>query len=141
MIIAVGLLLKVCICKLALSPQFEKTTSVGEYWRRYEIITKNYFFVCHKNRREHNQNFELRYFMINLNFGLSKYQSSYRKVYLLLTNILSSLLWKAKKDMHRLNCTSSFLLCLKRNDAQTFKSSNSKKRFLQCACHWYNLLR
>ena len=35
----------------------------------------------------------------------------------------------------------AFLLCLKRNDPQTFKSGSCKKSFLQCVYYWYNLLR
>ena len=34
-----------------------------------------------------------------------------------------------------------FLLCPKRNDPQTFKSSSCKTPFLQCICYWYDLLR
>ena len=31
---------------------------------------------------------------------------------------------------------SIFLLSLKRNYSQTFKSSNCKKAFIQCVCYW-----
>ena len=34
----------------------------------------------------------------------------------------------------------TFLLCLKRNVPQIFKSSSCIKVFLKCVCHWYNLL-
>ena len=33
-----------------------------------------------------------------------------------------------------------FLLCLKRNEPQTSKSSSSKNPFVQCECYWYSLL-
>ena len=39
--------------------------------RCYKSITTNYFCVCHKNRRKHNQHFELLFFMINLHFKTS----------------------------------------------------------------------
>ena len=31
---------------------------------------------------------------------------------------------------------STFLLSLKRNYSQTFKSSKCKKAFIQCVCYW-----
>ena len=34
-----------------------------------------------------------------------------------------------------------FLLCLKRNVPQTFKSGSCKNPFLQCVCYCYNLLQ
>ena len=34
-----------------------------------------------------------------------------------------------------------FLLCLKRNAPQTFKSGSCKNSFLRCVRYWYNLLR
>ena len=48
---------------------------------------------------------------------------------------------KNQKNWNRPKYTANILLCIKRNDSQTFKSSNCKKRFIQCVCYWCNLLQ
>ena len=35
----------------------------------------------------------------------------------------------------------TFLICLKRNNPQTLRSSSFKNPYLQCLCYWYYLLR
>ena len=59
-------------------------------------ITANYFCVHCKNRRKHNQHFELLFFMINLHLGKFTHDkfklSTYRKTSLLLINTILSYL-------------------------------------------------
>ena len=47
----------------------------------------------------------------------------------------------AKKTQTDQGIPRALLLCLKRNDPQTFKSGICKNPFLRCACYWHNLLR
>ena len=50
----------------------------------------------------------------------------------------------AKKTNADQSTSQAFVLCLKRNDSQTFKSSSCEKLFLQCVCYKYikyNVLR
>ena len=46
----------------------------------------------------------------------------------------------AKKRLKQTKVYHVFLLCLKGNDPQTFKSSSRKNLFLHCVCYWYYLL-
>ena len=50
------------------------------------MITVNYFCVCHKNRRKHNQHVQLLFLKINLHFVTSNQISTYRKLNLSLIN-------------------------------------------------------
>ena len=56
------------------------------YYRSYEIIIANYFCVCQKNRRKHNQHFKPPFFKINLRFSTPDYIATYGKLNLLSTN-------------------------------------------------------
>ena len=55
----------------------------------------------------------------------------------LTSNIYLVVLKKAQTDKSKPH---DFLLCLKRNAPQTFKSSSCGNPFLQCICSWYELL-
>ena len=95
-------------------------------YRRYKIITRNYFCVCHNNRQKHNQ-----YFKTNLHLITSNQVNSHRKLNLPDTNSISLVF--APLEMQgkiKIVYHTFFLLCLKRNDPQTFKSSSSKNNFL-----------
>ena len=48
--------------------------------------------------------------------------------------------WNANRTHTNPSIPQTFLLCLKRNASQTFKSSSFKKVFPKCVYHWYNLL-
>ena len=54
--------------------------------------------------------------------------------------ILTSRNAKKKKRLKQTKVYHVFLLCLKGNDPQTFKSSSRKTLFLHCVCYWYYLL-
>ena len=58
----------------------------------------------------------------------------------LISSIFVVLTLEMQKDSSRPKYA-SFLISLKRNDSQTFKSGCCKNPFLQCARYWYNLLR
>ena len=47
----------------------------------------------------------------------------------------------AKKTRTHQSIPRVFLLCLKRNDPETFKNGSCKNPFFQCVCYCYNLLR
>ena len=84
------------------------------------------------------------FFTINLHFAISNQIPLFMKLNLLLTS--STYLAFLPLEMHKkLEQTKVyqefFLLCLKRNDPQTFKSGSCKNPFLQCVCYCYNLLR
>ena len=66
--------------------KMQVTLQVGVLERSYEMITVNYFCVCHKNRRKYNQYFKLLFFKLNLHFVISNQISPYRKLNLLLIN-------------------------------------------------------
>ena len=96
--------------------------------------------ICKKR----NQYFKLQFFTINLHFVISNQKSTYRKLNLPLTSsiyFVSLTSRNAKKTRTDQSIPRVFLLCLKRNDPQTFKSGSCKNPFLQCVCYWYNLLR
>ena len=57
------------------------------------MITVNYFCVCHKNRRKHNQHVQLLFLKINLHFVTSNQISTYRKLNLSLINGIYSILY------------------------------------------------
>ena len=95
-------------------------------YRSKEIVTENHFCVRHKNRRKHNQQFELLYFIINIHFGASNQLSACSKINLLFINTiylaLSSLEIKRTliqtEVFYRL-----LLLCLKTNNSQNLGST------------------
>ena len=112
--------------------------------RRYKIINKSYFCVHHKNRQKHNQHFKTAVFHnkfilchIKPNIYISKIKFASHKQYLFC--LLTSR--NTKKTRTDQSIPRVFLLCLKRNDPQTFTSASCKNPFLQCVCYWYNLLR
>ena len=84
---------------------------------------------------------KLLFFTINLHFATSNQMFTYRKashkqyLFRLLTTR------NAKKTWTDQSIPRAFLLCLKRNDPQTFKSGSCKNPFLQCVRYWYNLLQ
>ena len=72
-----------------------------------------------------------------LNFGASHYLHIEKQVYFSKTVFFwPYLLWKPNEESYRPSILFSSH-CLKRNDSQTFQSSNCKKRFIQCVCHCY----
>ena len=87
-------------------------------------------------------------FIINLHFVASNQIFTYRKLNLSLTSSIYFVFlplemqktlineqWTDKSILH------VFLLCIKRNDQQTFKCSSYKNLFFQHVCYCYNLLR
>ena len=83
-------------------------------------------------------------FTINLHFVKSNQISTYRKLNFPLTSSIYFVFLPLKMQK-RLEQTKGiplvFLLCLKRNGLETFKSGSCKNTFLQCVLYWYNLLR
>ena len=103
----------------------------------YEIINENFFCVRHKNRRKRNQHFKLLFFTINLHFVISNKTFAYRKLSLPLTSS-TSLDFLPLKMQKRLKQTQSLrhvsLLCLKRNNPQTFKCGSCSVAPFSPAC-------
>ena len=86
---------------------------------------------------------KLPFFVINLLSVTSNQISIYRKLNLSLTSSIYFIflpLEMQKKTRTDQSIPRVFLLCLKRNDPQTFKSDSCKNPFLQCLCYCYNLL-
>ena len=86
---------------------------------------------------------KLLYFTINLHFVTSNQIFTDRKLNLPFTSSIYVGFWplemlKWLKQIKNIPCF--FLLCLKRNNPQTFTSASWKNPFLQCVCYWYNLL-
>ena len=87
---------------------------------------------------------KLLFFIINLHSVTSNQISTYRKLNLPLT---SSIYFDfLPLEMQKKTRTDKIipqicLLCLKRNDPQTFKSGSCKNSFFQCVCDCCNLLR
>ena len=105
---------------------------------------RNYFCVCHKNRRKRNQHFKLISFKINLHFGISNKISAHGKLNLRPVNSIFFGLFPRnvrKTDTDYQSILQPFLFCLKRSVSQIFKSSSCKKIFPKCVYHWYSLLR
>ena len=90
----------------------------------YEIINESYFCVYHKTCREHSEYFKLLFVKINLKFVTPKQILTYRKPNLPLASSICLVFLPLKME-GRLKQTkvyhTFFLLCLKRNDPQTFK--------------------
>ena len=79
-----------------------------------------------------------------MHFVKSNLRFTYRKLNFLLTS--SNYFFFLPLEIQKQTWTDQsipliFLLCLKRNGQQTFKSSSCKSIFLQCVHYWYNLLR
>ena len=101
-------------------------------------------FLCPPQKQvQHNQHFKLLFFLTYLHFGTSNFLSACRKTSLILIIgfTWSNLLQKPLEESYRPSILQMFLLCLKRNDSQTFKSSNCNKLFLKCVYYGYNLLQ
>ena len=87
---------------------------------------------------------KLLFFITNVHSVTSNQISTFRKLNLCLTSSIYlvflplEMLKKARTDQ---NIPRVFLLFLKRNDPQTFKSGSCKNPFLQCVCYCYNLFR
>ena len=107
--------------------------------RSYEIITENYFCVCHKNRRKRNQHFKLLFFKINLHFGTSDYISTDGKLNLLPINSVF-LVFPSREMQRRLMQTKVYYKLSLFNLKRSLKKS-CKKVFPKCVYHWYNFLR
>ena len=74
---------------------------------------------------------------IRLKIYMWKTKFSFHKQYLF--GLLFSR--NAKKAYTDQSILQTFLLCLKRNVSQIFKSSSCEKVFLKCVYHWYDLLQ
>ena len=103
--------------------EVEHCTKMG--YRSNKIVTENYFCVRHKNRRKHNQHFELLYLIIHIHFGASNQLSACSKINLLFINtiylVLSSL--EIKRTLIQTEVFYKLLLlCLKINNSQNFRS-------------------
>ena len=108
------------------------------------MMNENYFCVHHKNRRKHNRHFRNVVFhnkftlcQIKPNIYIQKTKFASHKQYLFCVLTCRN----AKKTRTDQSIPLVFLLCLERNDPQTFKNGNCKDFFLQCVCYCYNLLR
>ena len=84
---------------------------------------------------------KLLFFTINLQFVKSNQISTSRKLNLPLTSSIYFVFLPVKMTQTNQSIPLVFLLCLKRNDAQTFKSGTCKNPSPQCVCYWYNLYR
>ena len=88
----------------------------------------NYFCDCHKNRQKHNQHFNLLYFKLNSHFVTSNSISPCKKFNLLLINSICLVVFSRVKKTHTKQSTLQiFLLCLERNDSQTFKTQQTQR--------------
>ena len=83
------------------------------------------------------------FFTIKLHFITLNQILTYRKPHLPLTSsiylVFLPLEMKGRLEQTKVYHT-FFLLCLKRNKPQTFKSGSCKNLFLEYVCYWYNLL-
>ena len=123
---------------------FNKVAGLGPghlWWLLlYEIISVNYFYVRHKNRRKHNQHFKLLFFKLNSHIGASNYKYLHVGNQIYLFGCLFSI--KANNThADQTSLQSCFFFCPNQNDSQTFKSSSCKKFLLQRVCCRCNLLR
>ena len=96
------------------------------------MINENYFCVHHKNRRKHNRHFRSVVFhnkftlcQVKPNIYIQKTKFASRKQYLFCVLTCRN----AKKTRTDQSIPLVFLLCLERNDQQTFKSGSCKKPF------------
>ena len=87
-------------------------------------------------------------FIINLHFVASNQIFTYRKLNLSLTSSIYFVFLPLEMQKTMINeqwtdksIPHVFLLCIKRNDQQTFKCSSYKNLFFQHVCYCYNLLR
>ena len=85
----------------------------------------------HKNRRKHSQHFKLLFSTINLHFIISYHKP----------DLSLAIEMQGRPKQTTVYHTFFFLLCLKRNDPQIFKSGSSKNVFLHCVSYCYNLLQ
>ena len=85
---------------------------------------ESYFCVRHKNRRKYNHHLTTDVFPKNLQFFKSNQVSTYRKLNLPFTTCRN-----AKKSRTDQSIPIVSLLCLKRDDPQTFKSGGCKNIF------------
>ena len=86
--------------------------------RELQIITKIYFCIRHRNRQKHNH-----YFNLNIYIWKSKFTSHKQYLFGLVFS------GNAKKTHTEQSILQFSLLCLKRSDSQSFKSSNCKENF------------
>ena len=87
---------------------------------------------------------KLLFFVINLHSVTSNQISTYRKLNLPLTSSIYFVFWPLemqKKTRTDQSIPRVLLLCLKRNNPQTFKSGSCENFILQCVCYCYNLFR
>ena len=109
---------------------------IDQNMKSYLKKQRNYFYVRHENRRKHNHHFKHIFTSI---FTLRKTTKTSLILVMSIHLVLPSL--EIQKGGYRPSILQVFLLCLKRNDSRTFKSSNCKKLFLQCVCYGYNFFR
>ena len=109
--------------------KFSKRNLEYIHWRSYEIINESYFCVRHKNRPKHNQHFKtvvfhnkfaLSHIKPNIYIKKTKFASNKQYLFHLLTSR------NTKKTQTDQSIPRVFLLYLKRNDPQTFKSGSWK---------------
>ena len=96
-----------------------------------EIVTENYFCVRYKNKRKHNQHFELLFFHDKFTLWHIKL-SKYREINLLVINSIYLVFFsrEVQRIFIQTKVYHKFIYCLKRNDSQTFKSiATAKKLF------------
>ena len=105
---------------------------------------RKYFCVGHKNRRKNNQHFKIAVFHNKSTLSPTSNQiSTYIKLNLPLTSNIYFVFLPLEMQKTRTgqSIPRVFLLCLKRNNPQTFKSGRWKNSFLQPVFYCYNLLR
>ena len=109
----------------------------------FKGATKLYTKVIFVSATKHNQHFKTAVF--HNKFVKSNQISTYRKLNLPLTSSISFDFLLTSRGAKKIRTDQSiphvFLLCLKSNYPQTFKSGICKNPFLQCVRYWYNLLR
>ena len=85
---------------------------------------RNYFCVRHRNRWKHNQHSKMLFFKTNLHFVTSNHISTYRKLNLLLASSAYLVFLPLEMQRRLQSIPQVLLICLKRNDPTTFKSSS-----------------
>ena len=116
----------------------------GDFFKELRNYKRKLIFCLPQNMQKHNQHFIIAVFHnkftlchIKPNTYRQKTKFAFHKQYLFRLLISRN----AKKTPTDQSIPSFFLLCMKRNDPQTFKSGTSKKPFLQCVCYSYKMLR
>ena len=113
------------------------------YWKDLQNCNQNFFYVHHKNKQNHNQHFELLFFILHLHYGTSKKLSSCRKINLLLVINICFLFSSLEIQIKLIETEEgSNFLTLSEKELLTNlqKYTSYQKYFMQRVCYWYNLM-